>query len=113
MEIKAHFHREYVDEIINILIKKEIFLHLKILWNSSVSSITDKLLQKQIVRYTPSKQHRKKCKDDLCDINARLEFIDHKGRVTNSKTFEKEEHRKKCQDHRTVTNFRQKKCTVL
>ena len=95
---------EQVDEIINFLVKNEIFLHLKILWKSFNSNITDKFLKEQIVRYTPSEEHRKKCKDDLCHKNARLEFIDRSGCVTNSKSFK---------DHWTVTNFHQKKCTVL
>ena len=66
---------EQVDEIINFLVKNEIFLHLKILWKSFNSNITDKFLKEQIVRYTPSEEHRKKCKDDLCHKNARLEFF--------------------------------------
>ena len=131
---------EHVDEIIKYLVKNEIFLPLKIRWDSSESSITDKYLKAQIVRYKPSEKHRKKCKDDLCYINARLEFINNDGSVFNSKSFEEEEeHRKNCQvdicdmndrmevidtkgsithsksfeDLRNVTNFRQKKCTVL
>ena len=131
---------ERVDEIINFVVKNKIFLHIKIRWNSSNHSITDKFHQEQIVRYTPSEEHRSECKDDLCHINARLEFINYDGSVINSKSFEeKEEHRKNCQDDlcdmnarmevidtkgsithsksfedlRNVTNFRQKKCAVL
>ena len=120
---------KHVDDIIKILAKNEIFLHLKMFWNSSCSSITDKFLKEQIVRYSPSKIHRKKCKDDLCHINARLEFIDYNGVVFNSKSFkEEEEHRKECKDdlcdmndklevidhrRRITKSFRQKKCTVL
>ena len=76
---------KHIDEIINFLVKNEIFLHLKIRWDSSESSITDKYLKAQIVRYKPSEKHRKKCKDDLCHLNARLEFIDYNGVVFNSK----------------------------
>ena len=86
---------EHVDEIMNSLVKNEIFPHLEIVWNSLDSSITDKFLQEQIVRYKPSKKHRKKCKDGLCHMNARLEFIDPVGRVTNSKSFEEEEQQRK------------------
>ena len=95
---------EHVDEIIKYLVKNEIFLPLKIRWDSSESSITDKFLKEHIVRYKPSENHRKNRSDDRCYINARLEFIDRYGCVTNSKSFK---------DHRTVTNFHQKKCTVL
>ena len=75
------------DEIINFLEKNNIFLHLKIRWDRLDSSITDKFLEEQCVRYTPSEVHRKKCKDDLCYINARLEFIDRFGCVINSKSL--------------------------
>ena len=95
---------EHVDEIINFLVENRLFLHLKIQWSSFYSIITDEFLQEQIDRYTPSKKHRKKCKDDLCYKNVRLEFIDSHGFVTNSKLFE---------DHITVINFRKKKCTGL
>ena len=80
--------------------ENEIFLHLRIRWCSLDFSIAERFEQEQIVRYTPSEEHRKKCKDDLCHINARLEFIDRFGCVTNSKSFEEEEeeHRKKCKD---------------
>ena len=131
---------EHVDKIINFIVKNEIFLHLNIRWDHLDSCITEKFLEKQIVRYTPSKKHRKKCKYDLCHKNARLEFIDHKGRLILFKNIRRnEEHRKKCnndlchknarlefieyfgcvtnsksfKDHRTITNFRQKKCIVL
>ena len=70
---------EQVDEIINFLVKNEIFLHLKIQWDSIDSSITAKFIEEQIVRYKPSEEHRKNCKDDLCHINAKLEFIDRFG----------------------------------
>ena len=95
---------KHVEEIIKFLVKNEIFIHLRIRWDSLDSSITVKYLLEQIVRYTPSEEHRKKCKDDRCHKNAKLEFIDRFGCVTNSKLFK---------DHRTFTNFRQKKCTVL
>ena len=78
---------EHVDEIINFLVKNEIFLHLKIQWDSLDYSITAKFLEEQIVRYKPSEEHRKKCEDDLCHRNAKLEFIDNFGCVTNSKLF--------------------------
>ena len=104
LEIHVNSIMQHVAEIIHFLLKNEIFLHLKIRWDSLDSSITVKYLQEQIIRYTPSEEHRKKCKDDLCHKNARLEFIDRSGCVTNSKSFK---------DHWTVTNFHQKKCTVL
>ena len=76
---------EHVDEIINFLVKNELFPHLKI--SCYLSDFTEKFIKEQIVRYAPSEEHRKKCKDDLCHINARLEFIDHRGRVTLSKNI--------------------------
>ena len=87
LEIHAKPDMKNFDDIINFLVKNKIFLHIKIRWNSSISRITDKFLHEQIVRYTPSEEHRKKCKDDLCHINARLEFIDSDGFVFNSKSF--------------------------
>ena len=86
-------------EIINFLVENEIFLHLRIRWCSLDFRIAKRFQQEQIVRYTPSEEHRKKCKDDLCHKNARLEFIDLFECVTNSKSFEEEEeHNKECED---------------
>ena len=87
---------EYVNEIINFLVKNNIFLRLEIRWNRFNSSITFKFLQEQIVRYKPSKEHKEKCQDDVCHMNAKLEFIDRFGCVTNFKSFK---------DHRTITIF--------
>ena len=105
MEIYANSKMEYVEEIINFLVKNKIFLHLKIR-TDCIGSNNEKLLQEQIVRYTPSEEHRKNCKDDLCHINARLDFFgtDFDGFVINSKSSG---------DHSTITNLRQEKCTVL
>ena len=66
---------KHIDEIINFLVKNEIFLHLEIRWCNLVSCITDKFKEKQKVRYTPSVEHRIQCKDDLCHFNAKLEVI--------------------------------------
>ena len=96
---------EPVDEIINFLLENGIFLHLKIRWNSSHSSITDNFLEEQIVRYKPSEEHRKKCKDDLCHKNSKLEFIDDDKVVFNSESFkEEEEQRKECKDDQCDMN---------
>ena len=128
LEIVAFSNLAQVVIIINFLVKNKIFLHLKIR-TDCIGSNNEKLLQEQIVRYTPSEEHRKNCKDDLCHINARLEFIetDSEGYVFNSKSSEDDEEEeeeekvidtkgsvtnsKLFKDRRTVTNFRQKKCT--
>ena len=107
LEIIANSKIEYVDNIFNFLVENEIFLHLRIRWYNLDCSIAEDFQQEQIVRYTPSEEHRKKCKCDLCHINARLEFIDLQGRVTNSKSSEKEEeHRKECKDDLCDMNAR-------
>ena len=137
-QLEIHAQSERFDEIINFLVKNEIFLHLNIRYYRDYS-ITDKFLQEQIDRYTPSEEHRKKCKYDLCHRNAKLEFIDTKWSVTICKSSKEEEEHKKCQDdlchknakldvidskgfvansktfkdHRNVTKFRKKKCTIL
>ena len=77
---------EHVDKIINFLVKNEIFLHLKIRWNRFDSSITEKFQQEQIAGYTPSEEHRKECKDDLCRIKAKLEFYHYDGSVICSES---------------------------
>ena len=85
---------EDLDETINYLLKNEVFLHVKVRWYRFDSSITYKFVQEKIDRYTPSEEHRKKCKDDLCHINAKLEFVDYYGSVINCKFKEEEKHRK-------------------
>ena len=79
LEIHVNSIMQHVAEIIHFLLKNEIFLHLKIRWDKIDSSITAKFLEEQCDRYTPSEEHRKNCKDDLCHINAKLEFIDRFG----------------------------------
>ena len=54
--------------------------------------------------FEEEEEHRKNCQVDICDMNDRMEVIDTKGSITHSKSFK---------DHRTVTKFRKKKCTIL
>ena len=67
---------KHVDKIINFLVRNEIFLHLNIEMNKKDYGITDNFKEKlNVWDYTPSKKHRRNCKDDLCYKNAKLEII--------------------------------------
>ena len=66
------FCEYYVQEIVNYLLDREIFLWLQIIYPGV---FTEKFIKEMNGIYKPSVNHRKHCPNDLCYQRAALRYI--------------------------------------